>query len=58
MKRSALIAELIRAAAQREHQSKHGSPVSSMSEDMGEGMVAKFIREEVIPKVQSLKELD
>ena len=55
--RSHLIAELERDAAQRERQSREGSPVSSMAEDAGEGMVAVAIRE-IMPKIKALNVLD
>lgn len=57
MKRlSDIIEELEKAANEKEHQSQHGSPLSSMSEDMGAGMVANELRKvvEQLKQVTSL----
>lgn len=43
-KLSDVIAELEKIATGKEYQSRHGSPVSSMSEDVGQGMVAQELR--------------
>ncbi len=48
MKRlSDVITELEKTAEEKEYQSQHGSPLSSMSEDMVEGMVAHELRKVV-----------
>ncbi len=55
-KLSDVIAKLEKDAEEKEHQSKHGSPMSSMAEDMGEGMVALELRKviEQLKQVTSL----
>lgn len=51
-----VIEELEKTAKEKEHQSQHGSILSSLSEDMGEGMVAKELRNviELLKQVTSL----
>lgn len=46
-KLSDVITELEKIAKEKEYQSQHGSPLSSMTEDVGEGVVACELRKVV-----------
>jgi hypothetical protein len=55
-KLSDVIVELEKNANDKEYQCQHGSPASSMTEDIGEGMVAQELRKviEQLKQVTSL----
>lgn len=55
-KLSEVISQLEKTAKEKEHQSQHGSSMSSIAEDMGEGMVANELRKviEQLKQVTSL----
>lgn len=56
MKLSEVIGEFEKDAESGEQQAKHGSPVSSLAEDVAEGQIAGKLREviEKLKKVTSL----